>query len=436
MDRRFKRILIYAGAALLLFIAVWAVLRFGFRFEIFAQKGWQGSCYMDNMGRPLGGWQTIRGEKFYFDPATGQKVIGWKEIDGKRFGFDQNGKIRTGWLTDETGTYLLRSDGSVCTGWIDTDRGPRCFDPQGVMLVGLQRSGNDLYHFDPQGGALTGWFEHEGKQYCFDEKGKALTGWQELPEGMCYFGADGAAAEGWTEIEGERYFFEAGVPHTGWLDDGQDRYFFLADGTMAVGEVIIDDVSRFFTSKGKYVVVVNCWHAVPEDYTMELVDVEGHAFDISGAQALEEMLKACREAGYECYINNTYRSVYTQQRMYQKRIKELMDGGMNYYMADYVITQSLMIPGHSEHHLGLAVDLHGSDAMFEWLGEHCWEYGFILRYPEGKFDKTGVIHEPWHFRYVGTELSLELQGTGLCLEEYMEQLTMSTTDEQMNEPAA
>ena len=54
-----------------------------------------------------------------------------------------------------------------------------------------------------------------------------------------------------------------------------------------------------------------------------------------------------------------------------------------------------------------------------WLHEHCWEYGFILRYPEGKSDITGITYEHWHYRYVGTEVSMAMKDSGLCLEEYL-----------------
>ena len=92
------------------------------------------------------------------------------------------------------------------------------------------------------------------------------------------------------------------------------------------------------------------------------------------------------------------------------------------------------IPGTSEHHTGLAVDI--VDASYnhlnheqakrptqKWLMEHCHEYGFILRYPKGKTDSTGIIYEPWHYRYVGTELAQELHDAGLTLEEYLQNLT-------------
>ena len=91
-------------------------------------------------------------------------------------------------------------------------------------------------------------------------------------------------------------------------------------------------------------------------------------------------------------------------------------------------------PGTSEHHLGLAVDIIDTKlwALDErqaqmpaqrWLMENSWRYGFILRYPPEKTHITGIIYEPWHYRYVGTELAAELHGSGLTLEEYLQNLT-------------
>ena len=91
------------------------------------------------------------------------------------------------------------------------------------------------------------------------------------------------------------------------------------------------------------------------------------------------------------------------------------------------------VPGTSEHQTGLAVDLvdksyqHLDDAQAstevqQWLMENSWKYGFILRYPEEKSDVTGIIYEPWHYRYVGGPAAREMRELGLCLEEYIEWL--------------
>ena len=88
------------------------------------------------------------------------------------------------------------------------------------------------------------------------------------------------------------------------------------------------------------------------------------------------------------------------------------------------------LPGTSEHQLGLAVDIVDSEYQIlessqentpvqRWLMEHCWEYGFILRYPKEKTQLTGIIYEPWHYRYVGKEAAKEIMNAGICLEEYL-----------------
>ena len=82
-------------------------------------------------------------------------------------------------------------------------------------------------------------------------------------------------------------------------------------------------------------------------------------------------------------------------------------------------------PGHSEHQTGLALDINYADSWFDntaearWIAENCADYGFILRYPKGKEDKTGYMYESWHVRYVGKELARKVTDSGLCLEEYL-----------------
>ena len=83
-------------------------------------------------------------------------------------------------------------------------------------------------------------------------------------------------------------------------------------------------------------------------------------------------------------------------------------------------------PGTSEHNLGLAVDFNSVEQSFEntkafkWLKKNCTDYGFILRYSESKLDITGVIYEPWHYRYVGRDNAKKIAASGLTLEEYIQ----------------
>jgi D-alanyl-D-alanine carboxypeptidase len=110
--------------------------------------------------------------------------------------------------------------------------------------------------------------------------------------------------------------------------------------------------------------------------------------------------------------------------------------GYSYTAAYNSVIQYFAFPGSSEHQLAQALDIMGrvdryyenpNHPVFLWLQEHCWEYGFILRYPDSKSHITGIIHEPWHYRYVGVELAMELKDSGLCLEEYLDLLTNDGT---------
>ena len=80
--------------------------------------------------------------------------------------------------------------------------------------------------------------------------------------------------------------------------------------------------------------------------------------------------------------------------------------------------ETVAIPNTSEHQLGLSVDLLGTDAV-PWFQEHCWDYGFILRYPGEKENITGITDESWHFRYVGKTVAQDIRESNLCLEEYL-----------------
>ena len=187
MKKWVKWLLLGASAAVAAFVLTWCIL-LCFGFNIFAPKGWQDGKYLNNMGKPLTGWQTIDGKTWHF-AADGQKTTGWLETEQGRYYLTETG-IHTGWLSDETGTYLLKPDGSVCTGWVDTDSGLRYFDETGLMAVGFQQ--DQLWYFEADGKPFDGWFENR----CYGQ-GQALTGWQELEEQRYYFLADGTAACGW-----------------------------------------------------------------------------------------------------------------------------------------------------------------------------------------------------------------------------------------------
>ena len=178
--------------------------------------------------------------------------------------------------------------------------------------------------------------------------------------------------------------------------------------------------------------LVNPWNALPEGYTMELKELSnGHAVDERCYPDLQDMLDACREEGLSPLICSSYRSYEKQKSLYQNKIDRLKAQGYSAEEAQEEAGKAVAVPGTSEHQLGLAVDIvdvsnqnldnsQEQTAVQKWLMKHSWEYGFILRYPSDKSEITGIIYEPWHYRYVGKEAAAEIQAQGVCLEEYLE----------------
>ena len=131
------------------------------------------------------------------------------------------------------------------------------------------------------------------------------------------------------------------------------------------------------------------------------------------------------------YICSAYRTQEYQQGLYDNKILRLIISGVDEDEAPALAAQSVAVPGTSEHQLGLAVDIideyytnldrgqEDTDTQ-QWLMENCWRYGFILRYPNGTTDKTGIIYEPWHYRYVG-EFAEQIHNSGLVFEDYIAQ---------------
>ncbi len=222
---------------------------------------------------------------------------------------------------------------------------------------------------------------------------------------------------------------------TGWLKNGGKTYYYLSDGTPAQGRLVIDGQTHFFSSTGEEVLLVNPWNYVPADYEPDLVVSAGGGMVTRDCdKALRQMLADCEQAGHETVVCSAYRTQSWQQKIYDAQIQTQLHKGLSYEEAVIAAGKVVAVPGTSEHQLGLAVDIMDADYQYlnsrqadmpaqQWLMEHCWEYGFILRYPKDKTAVTGIIYEPWHYRYVGTELASELHTLGLCLEEYIDMLT-------------
>ena len=347
-------------------------------------------------------------------PSQTASLGGWKEENGVHVYRNPDGTLATGWLKLDTGRYYLDDSGAMQTGWLNLD--------------------GQRYYLAADGVMHTGWLELDSKLYYLDDQGMLQTGWLELADGRYFLDETGAAVTGWLTVE-------------------EQEYYFKDNGAMARGIVEIEGVKHFFTSAGAPIVMVNPWNFIPEGYDpvlkylpKELGEdhkvVEGECYD-----QLVTMLKACNAAMKEkfkgttgkmpqAYVISSYRTHEYQSNAYQNKINRVMnaDPSLSREEAEKIAAQVVAYPGTSEHQLGLAVDIIDTQLWKleqeqenlpaqQWLMANSWEYGFILRYPKGMTDSTGIIYEPWHYRYVGMEVAKEIHESGQTLEQYLESLS-------------
>lgn len=180
--------------------------------------------------------------------------------------------------------------------------------------------------------------------------------------------------------------------------------------------------------------LVNAEHRLPEDYNIILAVLpNGKQVDERCYSDLQEMLAACRAEGLEPVVCSAYRSYIRQDELFQNKVAEFCAQGFNNEEAQAEAAKVVALPGSSEHQLGLAVDIVDINNQIlddsqeqmpvqQWLMAHSWEYGFIMRYPSAKSEITGIIYEPWHYRYVGREAAQAIFEQGVCLEEYLAML--------------
>lgn len=154
--------------------------------------------------------------------------------------------------------------------------------------------------------------------------------------------------------------------------------------------------------------IANKTYPVPKDYHPGLLSETYDAFMDLKLAALND--------GIEINFMSGFRSYEEQVEVYANWNKVYPGGS-----ADRVSSR----PGHSEHQLGLAIDVNSIEFSFAdtpeglWLAENCWKFGFIIRYKEGTEEITGYMYEPWHIRYLGKELAQDVHFSGLTLEEYL-----------------
>ena len=223
------------------------------------------------------------------------------------------------------------------------------------------------------------------------------------------------------------------------LDYNQDR---LSAGETAGEkerqEVSEEDKVYEFSEDDWRLILINKQHSIPDGYEEEVP--LGNISTMKGIMHCDEriiddlldMIQAAKDDGVTLAICSPYRDLQYQEMLFGRKITKYMKRGLSYMEAYQLASQAVTVPNASEHQIGLALDIvtdtyvalnegFAKTAAGKWLAENSCKYGFILRYPQGKEDITGIEYEPWHFRYVGVEAATLMTEQGITLEEFWEE---------------
>ena len=202
----------------------------------------------------------------------------------------------------------------------------------------------------------------------------------------------------------------------------------IAGNLLAAGEAAGEDRDEAWK-----LTLVNKWNPMENGYKPAVAEIENnYYFDARAVGYLQEMLADGRRAGLDFWVCSAYRTIEKQTELFEDKVRRVTaETGLTGEAAREKAGTEVAYPGTSEHNLGLAVDIVARDYQIldekqarteeaQWLKENCWKYGFILRYPTNKTEETGIIFEPWHYRYVGEKAAKEIMEQGICLEEYLD----------------
>lgn len=180
------------------------------------------------------------------------------------------------------------------------------------------------------------------------------------------------------------------------------------------------------------IVLVNGNHPIDEYKRVDLIRVFDKQFvSYEAYRPFLDMFAQMKKEGLEPIVCSSYRSIEKQEDLFQGKCQQYLAKGYALDQAQELASQWVARPYCSEHHTGLAVDIVSREnerldesqeqtAVHRWLAKNSWKYGFILRYPRGKKEKTKVNYEPWHYRYVGKEHARIIYQKDITLEEYLE----------------
>lgn len=222
------------------------------------------------------GWQTSNGLRYYYDYETGQPVFGWLDFKGNTyyidkdkgkyiglqyigiypFRFSEKGILATGlqYFEEENVTSYFYKDGKRAVNEIvSIENNNYYFDENGYMKTGWVTFNNAKYYFNEEGKMLFGINTIDGKKYLFDKTGKLCVGLTNYNDALYFFDKDGVMQTGWQTFRGKTYYFDTktGKAYKGWQTIQSSKYYFKDDFSIATGKFVIDDNTYYFGSDGK-----------------------------------------------------------------------------------------------------------------------------------------------------------------------------------------
>lgn len=171
--------------------------------------------------------------------------------------------------------------------------------------------------------------------------------------------------------------------------------------------------------------LVNGKIKIPNSFTPQIVNYDNVGMDQRIEPYFLQMKAAAAKDGVTLWLSGGYRSPEEQQKLYQQAVQDGITQGLSQSSAEQKAAKAVAKPGYSEHNTGFALDFNGSRSDFvstdayAWLQKHAAEYGFIMRYPQGKESVTGIAFQPWFYRYVGKDNARKMNAAKQCMEEFL-----------------
>lgn len=195
------------------------------------------------------------------------------------------------------------------------------------------------------------------------------------------------------------------------------------------------DFKNWNSSCSPELVVINAGNRLEDNKNLKIKVCRGKEVGAILAADLEQMICDAKKEGIILWISSGYRSIDLQTRLFKRQMereksKEVIDDEEAEKRAARIVAR----PYTSEHNTGLAIDFNGVEDNFyttkeyKWLINNAHKYGFIERYQKKWQSHTGVIYEPWHFRYVGKETASLIRESGLCLEDYVKKNLINSNE--------